>query len=166
MYLTLIKIVALLSEAKNPYQSQKQLKNQILQKERNISEKQLLQANQNHQRGSDFFSASYSGDWLFLALAKEKIGVDIEIIQERTPELLQKYAPELEKHFQKADWQHFYLLRTAKEAILKASNSKNLDLIDEISLLKTEKTSETIGTLKFDRKFTFTFQGKIYEVKS
>lgn len=149
-----------------PHQSLKKQKNQILQEELKLSESQLLQANKHHQRGSDFFSASYSGEWLFLAIGKRKIGVDIELIQPRSTPLLQKSTPELLQHFGRADWKHFYLLRTAKEAILKASDSANLDLIETIQLLKTEKSSEQIGTLSFDWKLTFHFQGTNWQVKS
>lgn len=150
----------------SPHQSLKKQKNQILQEELKLSDSELLQANKYYQRRSDFFSASYSGEWLFLGIWKRKIGVDIEVIKPRSTPLLQKYTSELLLHFGIADQKYFYLLRTAKEAVLKASDSENLDLIETIQLIKIEKSSEQIGTITFDWNLSFHFQGEIWQVKS
>ena len=48
-----------------------------------------------HGQTSDFFSASYSEEWLFLAFDQVKIGIDIEVVKPRTPSLLTKQADEL-----------------------------------------------------------------------
>lgn len=88
------------------------------------------------------------------------------MIKPRSTPLLQKHTPELLQHFGTADWKHFYLLWTAKEAILKASDSANLDLIETIQLIKIEKSSKQIGTITFDRNLSVHFQGEIWQVKS
>lgn len=82
-----------------PYLSQKKIKNLILKEYFHLSESELQTTNQHHQRKSDFFSASYSGDWLLLGISKEKIGVDLEIIKPRDESLLNAYKAELGTHF-------------------------------------------------------------------
>ncbi len=74
-------------------------KNFFLKHAYRLSEIELLEANTKHQRNSDFFSASYSGDWLLLGISKEKIGVDLETIKPRDENLLNMYKSELEAHF-------------------------------------------------------------------
>lgn len=150
----------------SPYLPQKKLKNLILKKQFNLTETGLLEATQVHQVDSDFFSASYSGDWLFLGISKQKVGVDLEMIKPRDSSLLQKYSYELETYFGKGDWTAFYLLRTAKEAILKASDSNDLELIDHILLLSVENKHQKIWNLDFGRELTFLFQGQDWKVQS
>ncbi|MDO4714391.1 MAG: 4'-phosphopantetheinyl transferase superfamily protein [bacterium] len=145
---------------------QRLYKNFWLKKQWRCSETELLQANQTYQRGSDFFSASYSGEWLFLALSQEKIGVDLEIIKPRSPELLEKYSPALQHHFQVSDRNYFYLLWTAKEAVLKASNRNNLDLIENISLSSAQVQKQRIGQFSFHWQIQLDFEGKSYIVWS
>lgn len=149
-----------------PYLSQKKIKNLILKEYFHLSESKLQTANQHHQRKADFFSASYSGDWLLLGISKEKIGVDLEIIKPRDESLLNTYKAELGTHFWIADWSHFYLLRTAKEAVLKASDSENLDAIHKISLNSAEKKIQKIWDKTFSRELTFSFQKKNWKVRS
>lgn len=141
-------------------------KNFFLKHSYRLSETELLEANTKHKRKSDFFSASYSGDWLLLGISKEKIGVDIEVIKPRDQSLLNAHKAELGTHFWIADWNHFYLLRTAKEAILKASDSENLDTIHEISLNSTKKKIQKIWDKTFSRELIFSFQKKTWKVRS
>lgn len=149
-----------------PYLPQKKIKNLILKEYFHLSESDLQTANQHHKRKSDFFSASYSGDWLLLGISKEKIGVDLEIIKPRDESLLNAYKAELGTYFWIADWNHFYLLRTAKEAILKASDTKNLDTIHEISLNSAEKKIQKIWDKTFGQELIFSFQKKTWRVRS
>lgn len=84
---------------KQSYFSTRLYKNFFLKHSYRLSETELLEANTKHQRGSDFFSASYSGDWLLLGMSKEKIGVDLELIKPRDESLLKTYEKELKTHF-------------------------------------------------------------------
>lgn len=143
-----------------PYLPQKKIKNLILKEYFHLSETDLKTANQLHKRESDFFSASYSGDWLLLGMSKEKIGVDLELIKPRDESLLKTYEKELKTHFWRADRNTFYLLRTAKEAILKASDTNNLDRLAEIELLSAEKKTQMIKNLPFTWAIHCSFQGK------
>lgn len=149
-----------------PYLPQKKIKNLILKEHFHLTETDLQSANLHHKRKSDFFSASYSRNWLLLGISKEKIGVDLEVIKPRDKSLLNTYKAELETHFWIADWNHFYLLRTAKEAILKASDSENLDTIHKISLNSAEKKIQKIWNKTFSRELTFSFQKKTWKVRN
>ena len=149
-----------------PYLPQKKIKNLILKEHFHLTESDLQTTNQHHKRKSDFFSASYSGEWLLLGISKEKIGVDIEVIKPRDQNLLNTYKAELGTYFWIADWNHFYLLRTAKEAVLKASDSENLDAIHKISLNSAKKKIQKIWDKTFSRELTFSFQKRTWKVRS
>lgn len=155
-----------LKTLKPPYLQQKKIKNLILKEQFNLSETELQIANKNHKRGSDFFSTSYSWDWLLLGISKEKIGVDLEQIKPRDESLLKAYENELKTHFWMEDRKGFYLLRTAKEAILKASDTNNLDRIAEIKLLSSQKKNQMIWNLTFTWELRFSFQARIWKVWS
>lgn len=102
---------------------------------------------QNHQIKTAFwtffYSASYSGDWLCLGITQPKIWVDIEIVKPRSPHLLTKYASELKILWWTSNWNDFYRLRTAKEALLKANNLKNLDLINDFKLVSVKASNRS-----------------------
>lgn len=118
-----------------PHLDQKKIKNLILQQQLNLSEEQLSLANQSYRWDAKFFSASYTEDYFLLAIAEQKIGVDLEQIRARSDILLANYQQELEKVFGKVDWSGFYLLWTAREAILKASDTADLDQMEQILFL-------------------------------
>lgn len=141
-------------------------KNFFLKHTYRLSEAELLKSNAQHQRNSGFFSASYSWDWLFLGISKEKIGVDVEQIKPRDESLLKTHENELKTHFWTVDRKGFYLLRTAKEVILKASATNNLDHIAEIKLLSSQKKNQMIWNLAFTWELRFSFQERIWKVWS
>ena len=85
--------------SKQSYFPARLYKNFFLKYAYRLSETELLEVNSKHQRKSDFFSASYSGEWLLLGISKEKIGVDIEVIKPRDQNLLNTYKAELGTHF-------------------------------------------------------------------
>mgnify|MGYP000886815372 CR=1 FL=1 len=85
--------------SKKAYFPARLYKNFFLKHNYRLSETELLKADTKHKRKSDFFSASYSGDWLLLGISKEKIGLDLEIIKPRDESLLNSYKAELESHF-------------------------------------------------------------------
>ena len=153
-----------LKTLKPSYLEQKKIKNLILKEQLKLTEKELLKANEKHARKSDFFSSSYSGEWLFLAIAQEKIWVDLEMIKPRSKTLLEKHSQALERHFWTVNWKYFYLLRTAKEAILKASDSDDLDLVEDIQLLSVTEKKQKIWLLPFDWELVFSFQGRKWSV--
>lgn len=149
-----------------PYLPQKKIKNLILKEHFKFNEDQLVNANLYHKRESDFFSASYSWDQLLLGIAKEKIGVDLELIKSRDQSLLKVHEKELKYSFCKADWNTFYRLRTAREAILKVTDTQNLDLIDQSIFLWMKKISERIWDIYFDYELNFAREDKELSVKS
>ena len=148
------------------YYEQRLMKYSLLQARWWADEKTLLKSGQEHVFWGEYFSASYSSDWLALAFSEQKIGIDIEIIKERSKVLLKKYFEELQLFW--AESRHnFYLLRTAKEALLKKVNWIRLDLIEEMKVIKLEPTSDlVIDKTTFERKITLQYKGENYEVFS
>ena len=152
----------------SPYSLHKQTKNQILIDHYQLWENDwvlLEQIEQNHGRKSDFFSASYSDRWLFLAFSEEKIWVDIEQVKPRSASLLDKRSEEL-KLLWEENWDNFYRLWTAKEALLKATNTENLDQIWNIQLVKVKNTSEPSFQVYFDKILFLELNNQQYEVRS
>ena len=149
-----------------PYYEQRQLKYSFLQARWWADEKTLLKSAQEHVFWGEYFSASYSSDWLALAFSEQKIGIDIEIIKERSKVLLKKYSEELQL-FWAESWHNFYLLRTAKEALLKKVNWIRLDLIEEMKVIKVESPFDLIiDKITFNRKITLQYKGENYQVFS
>lgn len=149
-----------------PYYEQRLMKYSLLQTRWWADEKTLLKSGQEHVFCGEYFSASYSSDWLALAFSKQKIGIDIEAIKERSKVLLEKYSEELQL-FWAESWHNFYLLRTAKEALLKKVNWISLDLIEEMKVIKVESASDlVINNTIFKRKITLQYNGENYQVFS
>ena len=149
-----------------PYYEQRLLKYSLLQARWWADEKTLLKSAQEHAFWGEYFSASYSSDWLALAFSEQKIGIDIEAIKERSKVLLEKYSEELQL-FWTESWHNFYLLRTAKEALLKKVNWIRLDLIEEMKVIKVESASDlVIDKTILKRKITLQYKGQNYQVFS
>jgi len=148
------------------YYEQRLLRYSLLQARWWADEKTLLKSAQEHAFWGEYFSASYSSDWLALAFSEQKIGIDIEVIKERSKVLLEKYSQELELFW--AESRHnFYLLRTAKEALLKKVNWIRLDLIEEMKVIKVESASNlVIDKTTFTLKITLQYKGENYQVFS
>lgn len=152
----------------SPYALHKQTKNQILIDHYQLWENDwvlLQQIEKNHGKDSDFFSASYSDRWLFLAFSEEKIWVDIEQVKPRSTSLLDKRSEELQLLWGE-NWDNFYRLWTTKEALLKASDTENLDQIWNIQLVKEKNTSEPSFQVHFDKILFLELNNQQYEVKS
>ena len=142
------------------------MKYSLLQTRWWADEKTLLKSGQEHVFCGEYFSASYSSDWLALAFSEQKIGIDIEAIKERSKVLLEKYSEELELFW--AESRHnFYLLRTTKEALLKKVNWIRLDLIEEMKVIKVESAFDVVlDKITFKRKITLQYKGETYQVFS
>ena len=152
----------------SPYFLHKQAKKQILIEHYHLWDESwelLEQIEQNHGKDSDFFSASYSDRWLFLAFSEEKIWVDIEQVKPRISSLLDKRSKEL-KLLWEENWDNFYRLWTAKEALLKATDTENLDQIWNIQLVKEKNTSEQSFQVHFGKILFLELNNQQYEVRS
>lgn len=152
----------------SPYALHKQTKNQILIDHYQLWENDwalLEQIEKSHGKKSDFFSASYSDRWLFLVFSEEKIWVDIEQVRPRASSLLDKRSKELQLLWEE-NWDNFYRLWTAKEALLKATNTENLDQIWNIQLVKVKNTSEPSFQVHFDKILFLELNNQQYEVRS
>ena len=149
-----------------PYGKARLYKACLLKERFACSEVELLQMMEEHYFEGQYFSSSYSGAWLFFALAERKLGVDVEVIKSRSSLLLDAVGAELRRLFWKADWRSFYLLWTAKEAILKRWDAKSLDLMEQISFSAVEKKPLQLWGMHFDRELKYGFEGQAGMVRS
>ena len=84
---------------RGPYGKARLYKACLLQERFACSEAELLQAMEEHYFEGQYFSSSYSGSWLFFALAERKLGVDVEVIKSRSALLLGAVEAELKRLF-------------------------------------------------------------------
>lgn len=82
-----------------PYGTARLYKAYLLKERFACSEAELLQMMEEHYFEGQYFSSSYSGAWLFFALAERKLGVDVEMIKSRSALLLGTVEAELRRFF-------------------------------------------------------------------
>lgn len=82
-----------------PYGKARLYKACLLKERFACSEAELLQAMEEHYFEGQYFSSSYSGAWLFFALAERKLGVDVEVIKSRSSLLLDAVEAKLKLLF-------------------------------------------------------------------
>ncbi len=88
-----------------------------------------------------YWSASYTQGMMAVIISKNKVGIDIEKIVKRDPELF-KISSEIK------DWKTFYRIWTGKEAIIKAFN---LTLKDHEKIIY-QNHNETWTTFLYNQK--------------
>lgn len=82
-----------------PYGKARLYKACLLQERFACSKAELVQMMEEHCFEGQYFSSSYSGAWLFFALAERKLGVDVEVIKSRSSLLLDAVEAELKRLF-------------------------------------------------------------------
>ncbi len=122
------------------------------------------------------WSISHKKNLVFIWTNNSKIWVDIEILKKRDENILEKFLEkeykilwEKEKQGTKdpcwKNWKIFYILWTAKEAIIKFENLL-LDDMEKIILEKSENINENFSEIKFNKKLVFSFKNKNFIVYS
>lgn len=118
----------------------------ILEKELNIVEDNLLFIKNEYGKPSVsnyeniFFNFSHSGEWVLCAVSDRKIGVDVEIIQEKNLNIAERFFTNeeytwLHKKDEKEQYDCFYKIWTLKESYIKAEG-KGLSIpLDSFSFL-------------------------------
>jgi len=132
------------------------------------------------ERVRGWSSISHKKNLVFVWISKEKIWVDVEILKKRDENLLEKFKKEeygiLDWKncrdtpcgypcYSPKNWENFYILWTAKEAIIKYENLK-LDNIEEIILENVEMFGKNISWLNFEKKLFLRFKNKNFIVYS
>ena len=111
------------------------------------------------------YSISHKKNLVFVWISEEKIWVDIEILKKRDENLLEKFDKKEYEILGEKNWENFYILWTAKEAIIKYENLK-LDDIEEIILENVEMFGKNISWINFQKKLFLNFKNKKFIVYS
>jgi len=118
------------------------------------------------EKNKDIFSSiSHKKDLVFIWTNNSKIWVDIEILKKRDENILENILEKEYKKLWEKNWKNFYILWTAKEAIIKFENL-NLDNMEEIILEKSENINKFFSEIKFNKKLVFSFKNKNFIVYS
>lgn len=107
-----------------------------------------------------YFSYAHTDDFVLVAVNDSKVGVDLEIIKPRDTSLLHQYHTELE-HVGRSDWQSFYVMRTAKEALIKYLDL-SFDAIESIQLVWVSDFDMKHGDIHFNKTVTMIYHGEQY----
>lgn len=126
------------------------------------SEKFLAQTDKNWVPefiSNKFWSISHKENLVFVATSQSPIWVDIEIVQERGPEVFQLHKTEEYDIFGEKNMMVFYLLWVLKESVIKLALS-DLEQIKNIQIDAIHDFSKHIEWVKFQFKFFWNFQNK------
>ncbi|MDD2917186.1 MAG: 4'-phosphopantetheinyl transferase superfamily protein [Candidatus Gracilibacteria bacterium] len=98
--------------------------------------------------GGFFWSISHSQDHVYVGVSGNPIGVDIEVIRTRDESLFGTFSEQEWNILGEKNWESFYILWSAKEALVK----RHLGGVDDVvnwQLVKVEGISEGMKRLFF-----------------
>lgn len=153
---------------RGPYVEQRIIKNWFLSKYFNVEdEKTLKKINKEHFFNGEFFSSSYSDHRILFMVADKKIGVDIEKIRERSPIMLDWFSMDDYAILGNGkNWESFFILWTAEEALLKAIDAEYIEEAQNFKFLSAEKKEEVFDTLLFQWLLKIEYKGRNYSIYS
>ena len=105
--------------------------------------------------GNTYWSLSHSEHFISFIISDTPVGIDIAEYEERDISLLDMHHTSEYEMLGRKDWEHFYILWTAKESLIK-SVGDSLDDLENISLLEIQK----------EGIYIFWFLGKTYTILS
>ena len=147
-----------------PYYNQKVFKYQTYKNYFQIEDEETLKMTDiQHYYDWQYVSTSYTWDHIFLAIANEKIGIDIETIRERTPEMLDFFSEEYDLIWWKTR-ENFFLLWTAEECIIKTSNACFFEEGKNIKIKSLEKKEQEIWGISFSYESIMMLNERDYKV--
>ncbi|MBS9784439.1 4'-phosphopantetheinyl transferase superfamily protein [Candidatus Gracilibacteria bacterium] len=103
----------------------------------------------NFQQGNTYRSFSYTKNMMFIGIAEEKIGVDIEKGKIRDTSVFQYHSMQEYQLFGGKNWENFYRLWTIKESCIKYLGLQ-LDDMKDIFVKHIEKKQRSINKITFD----------------
>lgn len=92
-----------------------------------------------------YWSIAYADQKAFVATDDKPVGVDIERVVMRNPLLFSVFSPQEWRSMGKMDWNQFYKMWTAKQALLKKNHSETLDTRD-MTIVGARKDSVWIAS--------------------
>jgi len=103
-----------------------------------------------------YFSLSHKNDFVAIAVSRQEIGIDLEILKNRHKSLWNNFKTKEWEILKQKDWLNFYFLWTAKEALIKKLQL-NLNALKQIFL---QNKNKNILNLQFEKKI---FPVKIFQ---
>lgn len=153
-----------LESINSPYYNQKVFKYLTYKNYFQIEDEEALKMiDIQHYYDWQYVSTSYTWDYIFLAIANEKIGIDIETIRDRTPEMIDFFSEEYDLIWWKTR-ENFFLLWTAEECIIKTSNACFFEEGKNVKIKSLEKKEQKIWGLSFSYESIMTLNERDYKV--
>ena len=153
-----------LESINSPYYNQKVFKYLTYKNYFQIEDEEALKMiDIQHYYDWQYVSTSYTWDYIFLAIANEKIGIDIETIRDRTPEMIDFFSEEYDLIWWKTR-ENFFLLWTAEECIIKTSNACFFEEGKNVKIKSLEKKAQKLWGLSFSYESIMTLNERDYKV--
>jgi len=149
-----------------PYYNQKLFKFLTYRDYFNVDDENLLlKIDSEHYYQWEYVSTSYTWDTIFLAIAKEKVGIDIEEIKERSQEMLDFFSDEdYASYLGEKTREHFFLLWTAEECLIKTSNACFFEDWKNIKIKSLQKKDQEISWIRFEWEWVMQLHDQNYKV--
>ncbi len=112
-----------------------------------------------------YFGISHKDEIVCIWVDTKKISVDVEILKIRFQSVLDTFSEAEYAIFGERRWVEFYIMWTAKEALIKYLGL-NLDTMWDIQILKAQEENVRIWTQIFDLKLELYYDWKSYTVSS
>jgi phosphopantetheinyl transferase len=150
-----------------PYYNQKLFKYYTYKRFFNIEDENLLKKiDTEHYYQWQHVSTSYTWDWIFLAIADEKIGIDLEEIKERSQEMLDFFSDKDYALVWEKNRENFFLLWTAEECLIKTSDACFFEDGKKVIIKRIEKKEQIIAWIKFSWQAIMSLHENEYKVYS
>ena len=127
-------------------------------------EKILSKIDLEHYYEWQYVSTSYTWDWIFLAIADKKVWIDIEEIKERSQEMIDFFSKEEYDILWEQSRENFFILWTAEECIIKASNACFFEDWKNVKIKSLEKKDQEVSWIQFWWEWIIQLHEKEYKV--
>ena len=115
---------------------------------------------------NNYWSISHKKWVFFVGVSNQKIGLDIELLQEKSIELLEYFPKQLYRKLWWKSWENFYFLWTAIEALYKFEQFQDEIILEEIYCESVEWIFALQSEIIFSKRIVLQFKSKKYQIFS
>ena len=150
-----------------PYYNQKLFKFFTYKEYFKIDDEKLLsKIDFEHYYEWQYVSTSYTWDWIFLAIADKKVWIDIEEIEERSPEMLNFFSDKDYDFLWEKSRENFFILWTSEECLIKTSNACFFEDWKNVQIKSLINKEQEISWIQFCWEWIMQLHEKEYKVYS